>query len=49
MEFTGRVLSAMRCDMANLLETAERIRVQYSALAREHGVALPAVECPSDF
>jgi hypothetical protein len=35
---TARALLAMRDDIAVLTETAERIRVQYAALALRHGV-----------
>ena len=42
-DFTkGRLLS-MSVDMANAVETTERLRVQLAALAKEHGVPLSHV------
>lgn len=48
VDFTGRVLLAMQSELSNLLESVDRIRIQYSALAQKHGVAAPAVVSPSD-
>ena len=42
-DFTkGRLLS-MSVDMANAVETTERLRVRFAALAKEHGVPLSHV------
>jgi hypothetical protein len=39
---TARALLALGEDVRQLTETAERIRVQYEALAKRHGIAPPA-------
>ncbi len=46
-DFTKRRLLSMSVDMANAVETVERLRVQFAALAKEHGVSLSLVtaEC----
>jgi hypothetical protein len=40
-EFTPRVLMSLVNDVAELDESAKRIRIQIQALAKEHGVKLP--------
>lgn len=43
-QFTQRVLASLVNDLANLMEAAERLRIQIAALAGHHGVEMPAAE-----
>lgn len=40
-EFTTRVLMTMATEIAALTDTAEQLRLQFEALAKEYGVAVP--------
>lgn len=40
-DFTTRVLMSLVVDMRAHVETADRLRIQIEALAKEHGVAIP--------
>jgi predicted ATP-grasp superfamily ATP-dependent carboligase len=40
-EFTKRVLMSLVVDVSKLVETAERLKVQVSTLAKEHGIKMP--------
>ena len=41
-EFTVRVLMSMLVDVQQLIESAERTRIQVFTLAKEHGITIPA-------
>jgi hypothetical protein len=43
-DFTQRVLMSLVVDLQAHLELADRLRIQIEALAKEHGVAIPAFD-----
>lgn len=43
-EFTQRVLMSLVVDMQAHVETADRLRIQIEALAKENGVAIPKLD-----
>jgi hypothetical protein len=43
-EFTRRILLALVVDVSQLVETAERLKVQVFTLAKEHGIKPPKAE-----
>jgi len=46
-ESTARALFALASEMAQLSESAERVRIQFEALAGQHGIALPCTPASS--
>jgi hypothetical protein len=45
--FPERVLFVLACEVDQLTESAERVRIQIAALASQAGIALPMPACPS--
>ncbi len=41
-EFTKRVMASLVVDVSLMREDIERVRIQVFAMAREHGIKIPA-------
>lgn len=42
--FSSRVIMSMLIETAAMTETAQRIRIQTLALAKEHGIRVPPID-----